>query len=122
MLKINKNFKFVVVTDDVNAARRMFPHYEVNHWNIAKDYSVIKNAKYLILSNSSFSWFPTWLSDTVKFIISPKYNARHNVSNGYWSIGQNITKGWNYQDRDGNLFNYDDCVIEFDDWKKNNNY
>ncbi len=49
MRKINPNFKFVVVTEDVRNAKKFFPKFEVNHWNIAKDYSVIKNARYLIM-------------------------------------------------------------------------
>lgn len=118
MLKINPNFKFVVITDDTYEAKKFFPDYNVFHFNIGKDYSIIKNAHYLILSNSSFAWFPTWLNDKVKMVIAPKYWARHNVSDGYWSLGQNITKGWMYQDRDGKLSNYETCVKEFEEYQK----
>lgn len=118
MLKVNRNLNFVVITDDTKEAKMFFPNYEVFHFNIGKDYSIIKNAHYLILSNSSFGWFPAWLSDTLKYCIAPKYWARHNVSDGYWSLGQNITKGWMYQDRDGNLSDYDICLKEFEEYKK----
>src|SRR3989344_7422104 len=118
MLKINKNFKFVVITDDVYEAKKFFPNYDVFHFSIGKDYSIIKNAYYLILSNSSFPWFPAWLSENLKYCIAPKYWARHNTSDGYWSCGYNITKGWMYQDRDGKLTDYTACVKEFEEYQK----
>jgi hypothetical protein len=116
MLKINKDFKFVVITDDVTGAKKFFPNYDVYHFDIGKDYSIIKNAHYLIMSNSSFAWFPAWLSTTLKYCIAPKYWARYNVSDGYWGLGQNLTKGWMYQDRDGNLHDYTTCKNELDDY------
>ncbi len=118
MLKINKNFRFIVITDDVFTAKKFFPSYGVFHFSIAKDYTIIKNAYYLILSNSSFAWFPAWTSDRLKFCIAPKYWARHNVSDGYWSLGYNITSGWYYLDREGNLSDYDTCINELKDYQK----
>lgn len=71
MLKINPFFKFVVITDDVSTAKTFFPNFDVYHFSIGKDYSVIKNAHYLILSNSSFPYFATLTSETIKYIIAP---------------------------------------------------
>lgn len=112
MRKINPNFRFIVITEDVSTAKKFFPDFGVFHFSIAKDYVVVKNAHYLIMSNSSFAWFPAWLSESLKFCIAPKYWGRHNVSDGYWSLGYNITKGWNYLDREGNLNDYDTCLKE----------
>ena len=112
MRKIRPDFKFIVVTDDVKNGKKIFPEFEVFHWNIAKDYIVIKNAHYLIVSNSSFAWFPAWLSEKLKFCIAPKYWGRHNISDGFWSLGYTITKGWMYQDRAGHLHDYDSCMKE----------
>ncbi len=119
MLKINPNFKFVVITEDVKNAKKFFPDFPVYHFSIAKDYVVIKNAHYLILSNSSFAWFPAWLSEKLKYCIAPKYWARHNISDGYWSMGYNITTGWMYQGRLGNLSDYTTCLEELNDYIKN---
>jgi hypothetical protein len=118
MLKINKDFKFVVITDDIYEAKKFFPNYDVFHFNIAKDYIIVKNAHYLIMSNSSFAWFPAWLSINLKYCIAPKYWAGHNISDGYWGCGYNITKGWMYQDREGGLFTYESCVKEFEEYQK----
>lgn len=120
MRKINPNFKFVVVTEDVRTAKKFFPNFEVNHWTIAKDYSVIKNAHYLILSNSSFAQFPVWTSETLKYCIAPKYWGRHNISDGYWSLGYNIMTGLMYQDRKGNLEDYDSCLGELKEYEEKN--
>lgn len=120
MLKINSNFRFIVITDDVFTAKKFFPNFGVFHFSIAKDYVIIKNAKYLILSNSSFAWFPAWLNKNLKFCIAPKYWARHNISDGYWSCGYNITSGWYYLDRDGELSDYDSCLKELSAYIANN--
>jgi hypothetical protein len=112
MLSINKNFKFIVVTDDVVTARKFFPNYKIVHTSIATDYSIIKNAHYLILSNSSFAWFPAWLSETLKVCLAPKYWARHNINDGFWGCGYNVTSGWLYLDRAGKVFNYKNCIQE----------
>ena len=120
MLKINKNFRFIVITDDPYAAKKFFPNHSVFHFTIAKDYTIIKNAKYIILSNSSFAWFPTWLNENLKYCIAPKYWARHNISDGYWSMGCNLTQGWMYLDRNGNLSDYAACKKEFNEYIEKN--
>jgi len=118
MRLINSNFRFVVITDDVERASNQFPNFEVKHFDIATDFSIIKNAHYLILSNSSFPYFATLLSDTVKYILAPKYWGRYNISDGYWACGYNIFRNHNYLDRAGDLFTYDECVREFEEYKK----
>lgn len=104
MKKINPEMKFKIVTDDILAAQKILGEYgfEITH-DMKNDYISIQSAKYLIISNSSFAFFPAWLNENVKFRIAPKYWGRHNISNGYWSNEQNFTDGWVYQDRDGNL-------------------
>lgn len=122
MLSINPNFRFIVITDDVYIASMFFPKFEVLHFNIAKDFTIIKNAHYLILSNSSFPYFATLLSDTVKYIIAPKYWGRHNVSDGYWSCGYNIFENHNYIDRNNKIFTFEECVLEFEEYKIKNKH
>ena len=116
--KINPNFKFVVITEDVKTAKKFFPDFEVFHFSIAKDYSIIKNAKYLVLSNSSFAQFPVFTSENLKYAIAPKYWARHNISDGYWSLGYNIMTELTYQDRRGNLEDYETCLKELNEYMK----
>ena len=113
MKKINPSMRFMIVTDDVKTSNSLLPDIEAFHFDLAKDYVTIKNAKYLILSNSSFAFFSAFTSDTLKYIIAPKYWARHNVSDGYWSTGQNIYSGWHYQDKGGHIYSCEECRGEF---------
>lgn len=124
MFSINPNMQFLVITESPAVAKEMLPELEHNvyHFDVGKDYSIIKNAKWLILSNSSFAFFPAWTSDTARMIIAPKYWARHNVSNGYWSCSYNLYRDWFYMDQQGILFSYDECKRELNSIIKNNPY
>lgn len=112
MKKINPQLQFIIITDDIKYTKKLLPQYPSYHFCIGKDYSVIKNAHYLILSNSSFAFFPAWLNQNAKFIIAPKYWARHNISNGFWSCTFNLYEDWHWQDRDGKLYSYSQCERE----------
>ena len=122
MRRQRADMQFMVVTDDVSAARRILPEVEAYHFDLAGDYTAIKNAHYLILSNSTFAFFPAFTSDTVKFIIAPKYWARHNVSDGYWASEQNIYSDFHYLDRKGNLFTAKECREALDKYRQESPY
>ncbi|MCD8039701.1 MAG: alpha-1,2-fucosyltransferase [Lachnospiraceae bacterium] len=113
------DMEFMVVTDDLEAARRILPEVEAFHFDLAGDYTVIKNAHYLILSNSTFAFFPAFTGEAVKYIIAPKYWARHNVSDGYWASEQNIYSDFVYLDRRGRLFTAKECRRELEEYKRN---
>lgn len=100
MKSTRPDMTFEVHTDDPETARHLFPEYPIIR-DIALNWRSIRYAKYLIISNSSFAWFPAWLNQDVKKIIAPKYWGRHNL--GYWSLEQNKTKGFWYMDSDGQL-------------------
>ena len=118
MRKIRSDMEFMVVTDDIAAAKRILPEVEAFHFDLAGDYTTIKNAQYLILSNSTFAFFPAFTSETAKYIIAPKYWARYNVSDGYWVSEQNIYEDFMYMDRKGNLFTAAECREELTGYKK----
>lgn len=118
MRELRPDMEFMIVTDDVDAARRVLPEVKACHFELAKDYTIIKNASYLILSNSTFAFFPAFTSETVKYVIAPKYWARHNVSDGYWASEQNIYDGFSYMDRKGRLFSAQECRDELAAYQK----
>lgn len=118
MRKIRPDMEFVIVTDDVATAQKMLPGIEAHHFDIGKDYVTLKNAYYLLLSNSSFACLPAHTSETLKFAIAPKYWARHNVSDGYWASEQNIYSLFHYMDRKGRLFTAEECRAELARYKK----
>lgn len=118
MKKVNPDMEFMIITNDVEAANKFLPGIPAYNFDLAKDYAILKNARYLLLANSSFAYFPAFTSETVKYIIAPKYWARHNVSNGYWASEQNIYEGFMYQDRKGRLFTPEECRKELENYKK----
>ena len=118
MKKIRSDMEFIIVTDDAEAAKKVLPGIPIYHGDLDRDYVMIKNARYLLLSNSTFACFPAFTSETAQFIIAPKYWARHNVSDGYWASEQNIYSGFHYQDRRGRIFTASDCREELQKYKK----
>ena len=117
MKNINPAMRFMIVTDDENTAHRILPEYEAHHFDMGKDYVTIKNARYLILSNSSFAVMPAMTSDHLQYAIAPKYWARHNVSDGYWASEQNIYGFMHYLGRDGRQYTAEECRNEFERYK-----
>jgi len=113
MLSLNNKMKFVVITDDPECARSYMPfNMSIIHVDIGFDFCAVQNAKWLILSNSSFGWWAGWLNTTAHKIIAPRYWARHNVSDGYWATGDSYTSAFSYLDRNGNIYDYDTCKRE----------
>jgi len=73
MLKFNPNMKFVVITDDVRIATKFMPfEMQVIHVDVGFDYYVVNQAKWLIVSNSTFGWWAAWLNEKCDKIIAPK--------------------------------------------------
>lgn len=118
MKKVDPEMEFMIITNDVKEANKILPGIPAYNFDLAKDYSILKNAKYLLLANSSFTYFPALCSETVQYILAPKYWARHNVSNGYWASEQNIYTGWHYMDRRGKVFTAEECRRELENYKQ----
>ncbi len=132
---LNPTVEFVVVTDDTRLAKEYFPDFPIvssggvkRFWKfyrhpkserVGKDFSAIQHAKYLILSNSSFSWWGAYTNKVAELVVAPKYWARFNVSNGYWSNGDSLTKGWQWLSKEGAFFTYGQCADEYDLYREN---
>lgn len=82
---INPNVqRFVVITDDKEAATIRFPEDEVVSGDINSDFMLLYSAKNVIISNSTFSWWAAWLNLN-NIVIAPQgwllYNSeRENFS------------------------------------------
>ena len=74
------NIKFLVVTDDLDEGKKMFPEFDVISNSTEIDFYLISQSKYKIISNSSFSWWASWLSQNSKITIAP--NNWFNYNNG----------------------------------------
>lgn len=120
-MKQNKNIKeIVIVTDDIKYASKLFPKIKVLEQDMHHDFVALMKAKNVIVSNSSFSYFPLRFNARTPYIIAPKYWARHNVSDGYWACRSNIYSGFNYMDRKGNITDYRSCVLEVEEFMDKN--
>ena len=106
MRSINPSMNFIIISDDVEYAKQYLPGIRCYHSDIGFDFFMVNNAKYLILANSSFSWWAGWLNQKSKLTIAPKYWSKHNISNGYWSLGDSYASVFKYMDREGNLCEY----------------
>lgn len=122
MLDYNPNMEFCIVTDDVKTANAMLPEYPAYHIDVAWDYVAIKNARNVICSTSTFACFPLWTSETLEYCIAPKYWFHHNLSQGWWSLGCSIYSfPTHYMDREGKLFTPKECMLEWEEYKKETN-
>ncbi len=121
MRKVNPSMRFLVVTDDPEAASSFFPGIPVHHYDPITDLMLLKNAHYLIIANSTFSWWGAWLND-VAYIIAPKYWFRYNVNNGWWSPSDALTSRFNYIGMDGILQTSEECRSEITDWNYLDHY
>ena len=104
--------EFVIVTDDIVAAKQFYPELRVVSFTGMIDYYLLNKARYLIISNSTFSWWAAWLNNSVIETVAPKYWFRFNVSDGYWCVADSVTSRFTYVDRNGRFFSYDECVSE----------
>ena len=122
MLSLNPEMKFVIVTDDPECASSFMPFsIPTIHGEIGLDFYIVNQAKWVILSNSTFGWWAGWLNTKANKIIAPRYWSRHNISDGYWSTGESYTRGFTYLDRDGSLFDYETCKKEALEYYKDRN-
>ena len=79
--KINPNFKFTIFTDDVDFVERNFYEFKDikiqipdNFKDASKELYKMSNFRNFIISNSSYSWWASYLGETENsIIIAPEY-------------------------------------------------
>lgn len=102
--------RFLVVTDDRRYANALFPGLPVLHGGVADCYVALYQARYLILSNSSFSYFPVKTGVDKECVIAPMYWARFGNAYSRWASPANLYHSWMWQDVNGVLQTYEDCL------------
>jgi len=103
MQKIEKKMEFVIVTDDYNYAKNLLPQLKILKGNLSEDFTELLQAKYLIVSNSSFSYFPINLGLKPLKVIAPCYWSRFGNSQKRWISPCNYYKNWCYQNEKGEI-------------------
>lgn len=94
MQQLRPDMKFIAVTDDPELARAYLPSGVGITHEISLDWRMIRYARYLILSNSSFYILPALLNEYAMEIIAPRYWARRNT--GQWATRQNYYSKFSY--------------------------
>ena len=102
--------RFLMVSDDPMYAKALFPSLPVLDGGVAECYVALHQANYLILSNTSFAYFPVKTSDNKVSVIAPMHWARHGNKYMRWASPANLYESWVWQDVDGSLHSYLDCV------------
>jgi len=107
------NSSFAVVTDDVEYAKQVVPGIPILSRNakdrrldvskVAHDFSLLQNAKMLIISNSSFGWWGAWTNLNRPFVIAPRFWAAHCLDLEMWSPSSILTSNWHWLSREGEL-------------------
>ena len=101
MKRIKNDLNFSIVTDDYNYASKLLPEIDILSGNIHDDFSRIFYAKYIIVSNSSFPYFPINLGEKPKKIIAPAHWSRFANTKDKWVSPANYYKNWSYQNELG---------------------
>jgi TusA-related sulfurtransferase len=143
MLEINPNMNFVVVTDDPENANKFIPwakvvgattleeqedieqgtgFFKYKGGNIGVDWSILHNARHVIMSASTFSFWPVWTSKVVENVIAPKYWFDYKTSDGWWRGDDMIVPEWKYLDTQGVLNTGSECQTEYDLYKGSRPY
>ena len=82
MLEKNPNLTFKVVTDDPDEARKRF-NLEIISNSMEEDFVLLMKTKYLIISNSSFSWWAGWLNLN-NIVIAPHGWFYYNINKSHF--------------------------------------
>jgi hypothetical protein len=138
MNQLHPGIDFRILTNDTLLAREYLPTIPIESRyvdgeiesgpsinlddRIGIDFNKLQHARYLILSNSSFSWWAAWTNRNADLVIAPKYWARHNSSTGFWSLGDSLTREWKWLDRGDVLSSYEDCRSELDSFTSSQEY
>jgi hypothetical protein len=90
MERIKKDFgisNFCIVTDDSNLSASWFPEIPIVSRSLPVDFKLIYYSRFCIISNSTFSWWASWLSNK-KIVIAPDYWLNYNQPElGFFPIG-----------------------------------
>ena len=83
---------FVIITDDIELSKSYFPEIDAISNDVVTDFKSLYFSKYSIISNSSFSWWSSWLSDKIVTIAPKKWLNYNQPSMGWHPIDIETSK------------------------------
>jgi hypothetical protein len=105
LMKKNGIKNFIIVTDDKKYCEKFLPGYPIISNSIEKSFLYLYKAKNLIVSNSTFSYFPISMQDKKPFVLAPAYWGRHTSLKKRWAAISNFYSNWNWISPDGKILN-----------------
>ena len=88
--KKNKNIKFLIITDDIEYSKSIFPEQEYISNDVLIDFYMLSKCKYMIMSNSSFSWWTAFLNEKYEMIVGPKRWFNYNKLERFGDVNKTI--------------------------------
>jgi hypothetical protein len=99
----------LIVTDDYRYAKALYPRVEILSNSISSCYLALHSSIGLVISNSSFSYFPIKTRNDKPFVIAPAYWARYSPNSNRWSMPTNYYSDWNWMDNTGEFILHDEA-------------
>lgn len=106
--------EFQIITDDIPYAKQLLPGISVASFDytlvtrekdvdgiekkIAHDFSILQNAKALILSNSTFAWWAAWTNLNNPVVIAPRFWSHPRNKYNIWAPKEIAVGEWSYSD------------------------
>lgn len=101
---------FIAVSDDDRYVRSMFPKMHILPGRMEHDYAALYQAKFAIIANSSWGYFPAKTGVDKTCVIAPLYWARFGNKYARWASPSNLYEDWVWQDELGNVYSYEQCL------------
>lgn len=93
ILKNKENLKFLIISDDIEFSKTIFPSQEYISNDVFTDFYILSKCKYMIMSNSSFSWWTVFLNENLEFVIGPKRWFNYNKLGRFGDINKVVPEG-----------------------------
>jgi hypothetical protein len=93
ILNKNPNIKFLIITDDIEYCKQIFPEEEYITNDVFTDFYILSKSKYMIMSNSSFSWWTTYLNTNQVLIVGPKRWFNYNKLDRFGDSDKSVPEG-----------------------------
>ena len=90
ILENKKDIKFLFVTDDIEYCKSIYPNEEYISNDEFTDFYILSKCKYMIMSNSSFSWWTAFLNEKYEMIVGPKRWFNYNKLERFGDVNKTI--------------------------------
>ena len=94
-----------VVTDDKRYARLLFPDVQIVSGSVVNCYAALHGARNLVVSNSTFSYFPIMTRPKTPVVVAPAHWARFGNQKNLWVSPANYYSKWKWMDQKGRVLN-----------------